>query len=280
MLGMAVRFCLPALLLGNGVMVTYNSLKVVFLVRVQVSQLIFIRKAYWQLFIVKYVIMLENCSSYLEGIRIVFGKNYINNNIKKKFIEYCNNTLNIDIVTVINENKEKNKKFCLVCGKELTGWQTKFCSHSCSSKYNNVGVARNKKHEKGVCLNCGKPLDRGVAKYCSEKCQMEHKYKDYIDKWKSGKVDGIKGKSDVSYYVRRYIFAKYDCKCQKCGWGEKNVNTGKVPLQIHHIDGNCKNNKEENLQLLCPNCHSLTENFGSLNKTISGRRYKWNKNGE
>ena len=41
MLGMAVRFCLPALLLGNGVMVTYNSLKVVFLVRVQVSQLIF-----------------------------------------------------------------------------------------------------------------------------------------------------------------------------------------------------------------------------------------------
>ena len=24
---------------------------------------------------------------------------------------------------------------------------------------------------------------------------------------------------------------------------------------VHHIDGNCTNNKEENLQLLCPNCH-------------------------
>jgi len=224
--------------------------------------------------------MLENCSSYLEGIRIVFGKNYINNNIKKKFIEYCNNTLNIDIVRIIDENKTKKKKFCLVCGKELHGQQVKFCSHSCSSKYNNVGVARNKKYEKGNCLNCGNPLSKGMSKFCSYDCQNEYRYKEYIKKWKNGEVDGIKGKSDVSYFVRRYIFAKYDCKCQMCGWGEKNMNTGKVPLQIHHIDGNCLNNSEENLQLLCPNCHSLTENFGSLNKTISKRRYKWNKNGE
>ena len=28
---------------------------------------------------------------------------------------------------------------------------------------------------------------------------------------------------------------------------------------------NRMNNSEENLQLLCPNCHSLTENFGSRN---------------
>ncbi len=26
------------------------------------------------------------------------------------------------------------------------------------------------------------------------------------------------------------------------------------------------NNSEDNLQLLCPNCHALTENFGSRNK--------------
>lgn len=34
-----------------------------------------------------------------------------------------------------------------------------------------------------------------------------------------------------------------------------------IPLQLHHIDGNHYNNSLENLQLLCPNCHSLTENF-------------------
>lgn len=35
---------------------------------------------------------------------------------------------------------------------------------------------------------------------------------------------------------------------------------------MHHIDGDCTNNKIENLQLLCPNCHSLASKFGSLNK--------------
>ena len=59
---------------------------------------------------------------------------------------------------------------------------------------------------------------------------------------------------------------KYDFKCQRCGWGEVNPYTNRVPLQVHHIDGNSMNNKEENLVLLCPNCHSLTENFGSRNK--------------
>lgn len=54
--------------------------------------------------------------------------------------------------------------------------------------------------------------------------------------------------------------------CQFCGWGERNPITGKVPLALHHIDGDCTNNTIGNLQLLCPNCHSLTDNFGSLNK--------------
>ena len=30
-------------------------------------------------------------------------------------------------------------------------------------------------------------------------------------------------------------------------------------------DGDATNNSEDNLQLLCPNCHSLTENYGRLN---------------
>lgn len=52
----------------------------------------------------------------------------------------------------------------------------------------------------------------------------------------------------------------------ECGWNEINPYTGLIPLQIHHIDGNCLNNEENNLELLCPNCHALTENYGNLNK--------------
>jgi len=44
-------------------------------------------------------------------------------------------------------------------------------------------------------------------------------------------------------------------------------------LQIEHVDGNPYRHKEENLTLLCPNCHSLTATFGGLNKG-HGRKYR------
>jgi len=49
-------------------------------------------------------------------------------------------------------------------------------------------------------------------------------------------------------------------ECEKCGinkWLSKLI-----PLELHHVDGNRFNNKLENLQILCPNCHSLTPNHG------------------
>ena len=123
-----------------------------------------------------------------------------------------------------------------------------------------------------TCLNCGKTLsgERKNKKYCSNKCQNEHKSKKYIELWKSGDVKGVSSKYGISRYIRNYLFQKYNSKCQLCGWGETNKKTGCVPLEIHHIDGDYTNNKEENLQLLCPNCHSLTENYKRANKC--GRR--------
>ena len=45
----------------------------------------------------------------------------------------------------------------------------------------------------------------------------------------------------------------------------------KIVLELHHIDGNRFNNDLLNLQILCPNCHSLTPNHGRKNTEVAKR---------
>lgn len=116
------------------------------------------------------------------------------------------------------------------------------------------------------CLHCGKNLLRKDTKYCSQKCQLDYQYYQWVKRWKDGKETGIKGDYGISNHLRRYIMEKYNYKCSKCGWGETNPYTQKIPLEIEHIDGNYLNNKEDNLILLCPNCHSLTATYKGANK--------------
>lgn len=52
---------------------------------------------------------------------------------------------------------------------------------------------------------------------------------------------------------------KYECEC--CGITEWNGKP--ITLQLHHINGIHNDHRLSNLQLLCPNCHSQTENFGT-----------------
>lgn len=119
------------------------------------------------------------------------------------------------------------------------------------------------------CKNCGKELPLSKTDFCDKNCRKQYnnnEYILYIERWKNGEECGHTPCLKLDKKVRRYLFEKNNNKCQKCGWGEINPHTNKVPLQIHHIDGDCTNNSEENLELLCPNCHSLTENFGSTNR--------------
>ena len=39
-----------------------------------------------------------------------------------------------------------------------------------------------------------------------------------------------------------------------------------IPLLADHIDGNWRNNVENNLRLLCPNCDSLSPTYAALNR--------------
>lgn len=48
-------------------------------------------------------------------------------------------------------------------------------------------------------------------------------------------------------------------KCEICGKTEWNGKP--IPLELHHINGNHSDNRLENLQILCPNCHAQTDNY-------------------
>lgn len=131
-----------------------------------------------------------------------------------------------------------------------------------------------------LCANCLKEIV-SRNKFCSLKCQKDYEYKNYIEKWKNGIEDGMRGNYQISMHIKRYLFEKYLYKCSECGWSRTNPYTNKIPLEIEHIDGNYLNNKEENLKVLCPNCHSLTSTYKGANIN-NGRkeRKKYNLKGD
>jgi uncharacterized protein YggL (DUF469 family) len=70
--------------------------------------------------------------------------------------------------------------------------------------------------------------------------------------------------------LRKRIILEQDGKCNHCGidkWNNKPIT-----LELEHIDGNHSNNNRENLEAICPNCHSQTDTWRGKNKT--NKRHK------
>lgn len=118
------------------------------------------------------------------------------------------------------------------------------------------------------CNYCGKELtiEQRHNKFCSQECANLAKKENKIKDWLNNTYNGIVGKDQLSKTIRSYLLEKNNFSCELCGWNKINPITNKSPLEIHHKDGNYLNNTPDNLQVLCPNCHSLTDNYKSLNK--------------
>lgn len=192
------------------------------------------------------------------------------------------------------------KTVCTQCGKDIevklsqkskSKSGNSFCSMHCAAIFNNKHYPKRLKNvvysgdvehrikiqlEPTYCLNCGEPTDNR-RKYCNSKCWVEYEHGQRVIKWKAGLLLGHADNKDrnVKSFVKKYMFIKHGGKCEICGWDKIHPKTKKVPLTIHHIDGDNSNTVEENLQLLCGNCHTLTDTYCGLNT-----KKRREKNGE
>lgn len=70
-----------------------------------------------------------------------------------------------------------------------------------------------------------------------------------------------KGSTTKSSKLKSILF-KHGLKTNKCECcGIETWNNLPIVMQLHHIDGDPTNNTLENLQILCPNCHSQTDTY-------------------
>jgi len=131
-----------------------------------------------------------------------------------------------------------------------------FCSRSCA---NSRVFSDEAKLKKSIALK-GKPSNQ--PKYDREKAAQKLR-ETRLQKYLSTPFEQLGMENR-----RRRVFEEQNYCCARCGLDKWQGI--KIPLELEHKDGNNKNNVRENLEGLCPNCHSITDTWRGRNKSPKG----------
>lgn len=130
---------------------------------------------------------------------------------------------------------------CLMCNKSFEHISSrcnkaKYCSNPCRYQ-----AHKNKGRTIYKCHHCHKSFNAPLStkrKYCSKKCV--------------GKASHETFKPNYTTVRKAMITRGLITHCNRC-----NYNTELLILGVHHRDRDRNNNDIDNLEVLCPNCHSL-----------------------
>lgn len=154
---------------------------------------------------------------------------------------------------------------CEICDKEFDSHR-KLNGHKSVHREGGRYSKSRRTKEAITCPNC-QTLTYN-PKYCSSSCQHEYEWKERFQQIQNGNVL-------PEYHMKRYIIETRGDKCESCGIGSE-WNNKPLTLQMDHIDGNSDNNALDNLQILCPNCHTQTHTWCGRNKKNT-KRNKYNR---
>jgi len=110
------------------------------------------------------------------------------------------------------------------------------------------------------CPICNSTFTTRRNKFCSHRCSEIAQQQDTWPKFEAG----FRGELNNTGPIKKYLAQVRGYRCEICGISD--WNNQELKLQLHHVDGDPLNNFLENLQLVCPNCHSQTDSYGAKNK--------------
>lgn len=145
--------------------------------------------------------------------------------------------------------------FTQFISKKLPKRPQKFCSRVCSVKSRSTKIERKCKECHGIFQIVPSRIHDTPTRgqFCSNDCRI-----------KNWNTNSLQTQCPGSY--RENAWKTYEKKCYDCGITDQRI------LVIHHIDGNRKNGKIENLIPVCHNCHCIRHIVLTGNHRLSSYR--------
>jgi 5-methylcytosine-specific restriction endonuclease McrA len=156
-----------------------------------------------------------------------------------------------------------NHNNCRKCDKKFVPKKgtINYCSLSCRNSRNFSDQTKEKKSS----ITKRKWLDGSYSLVDWENVNSDvNKRGKQLDSWKKKSYDRLfNGEKLHIQTLRKLLIGDVGNCCELCNTSEWLGSP--ITLEVHHIDGNNKNNELPNLQILCPNCHSQTDNYRAKN---------------